>query len=1756
MDLINNRYRVLDVLYEKYYTNRYLVADAKLSNKKVCIDIFNKENMNSEILDYFENEFIKLKNANNRGIANIFAYGNIYSYDNIEKDDTIYFYLSEYIDETMDLKEKLDSMNLEQRLDTFAQVCCEINTLYLKGLYCNVESLDDIYILVQDNKPVVKIRDIVSMILDTWSKRPSSLNEKILIRNLRIIFNKLFKGYNGNETELSDLAAFITENKNESNVHSITEIINYINKKFSKEYKAFYLEELEKLNLKNVMVGRKDIKQHIIQEYQNIVNNKAGITKVIGIYGDSGSGKTRFMNEMIHSFSINRVKFFWDRTDMYIGEEGKTNNNFIKQLIDSVDNIYDNDYPMEINSLMAMFLNSDYGIFDSDNSNINDVYKFISIVYRILEEAAKKQPIVIMIDDIDLNHAIYKDILKYVISKNRINMLIIFSYKSMNAEMEEFLSFLENYENYENIKMQYLNESETVLMVKEVLSMVKTPTKISGRIYSYTYGNPLFIEEVIKNLFLTKKIYINKNGRWATDYNTIQDIPMPNSLKEAISSQIESMNDNELNVLKKISLFSIPVTIDILEKVFQIDFELLSIIDDIAEKGILTLTKTDSESLYEFSNKLMKNLIYHKLDENEKKLFHLKIADTLEKDIENNGFKYIDELIYHLEKINDNKRLLKYYVRNAVRLEEKGIYEGSIKYLEKVKQLFLKYSEDKRVLNVFLKLGDLYRRNGYIEKAQDYYKTCYEESCNINDTELQILALIKIATIYFNRNEIDVCDEYLSKAEKILEQHYYMQGEIEINIIKIKIYELRQEYLRAMELSNYTIRLCHGKMPKYMGRLLKHLGNINYYTGNISRALENYEESIRWYEKINYIKGTLNPLNSIGVIWGDYYQDDEKSLQYFLKMKKISQENMFLDSDILALINIGETYLINNDYEVAIKYLDEAREKCEKFSREADIFYNYIDIAYTYLKMEDYKNMFKYYKILCSELLEYPEQGMSLNDFYRFLSEMFLKMGVIEKAKYFSHLAVKRYGEDNSINKWNANLIKNLIDINENKSEEFIDRALNNIDEILDKHKSDARKAEIIYRTSYALHIKGYNEKSIELMKKHDFNTKEIKMLALGKYLRAVLYEKGDSIEALMESLQFCEKSKNKELQWRLCCKIGDWNYKRGNHFYAVNYYFQAMQVIKGLLYGIENKHKVDYYNSNGMNEPVYKVYSISVNMTKNAPIKVSRHGVSDINELDRLFKYENTKSLLGNRKLIRSAREIFDKKNANGIESYKQLLSSLQIDPIYNLSIIAKYMARILLAKQAYIIVEGYKKELKVIFTLDDNKDTVNKKDVIEMVRKTRREILITDAMLDQDKDALEGLDIDNKVIICIPVMVDMNVASARYKNERRNIKDKLIKNIGYVYFEADRIINNFNKTSLDKCNKLIPLVGLNIDKYVLKSNSSIDKLTRTFTRKYLEDTLEEQKYLCDSNETEFSIIMFDLDNFKHINDKYGHQAGDEALKNICSIVLNSIREVDCCGRYGGEEFIIVLPQTNLEKAAVVAEKIRNKIFKTRVLHNNHKATVSMGISSYPSQAHTVKELIEKADQALYVAKKMGRNRSRVWNESFKGKAKASSKLTGIITGNATQDYRNVSVMIEITELIKNNDKLENKLYTFLGRIIEVTESEFGSFVIINDNNVDKIYSRRMFKEGWQESEDSMFLIEETVRSGEGKYMIDWDTAYDKEIKNGVPDWKSIIVSPIINNGIIKAILILSAHSRNREFDFQDYNFVRILGQMSVGLL
>ena len=278
---------------------------------------------------------------------------------------------------------------------------------------------------------------------------------------------------------------------------------------------------------------------------------------------------------------------------------------------------------------------------------------------------------------------------------------------------------------------------------------------------------------------------------------------------------------------------------------------------------------------------------------------------------------------------------------------------------------------------------------------------------------------------------------------------------------------------------------------------------------------------------------------------------------------------------------------------------------------------------------------------------------------------------------------------------------------------------------------------------------------------------------------------------------------------------------------------------------------------------------------------------------------------------------------------------------------------------------------QVKVVYGLNDkriedniNNGTIqcNKIKVGEGIAGTvflERKAIITNLGLNDPRFATKDNSTNVQSLLCVPLIT---------KGEA----------IGVINISNKKHDLLFNQKDLEFMTSLANQAAIAIDNAKLYELATKDGLTKLYINRHFMTLLENEIRRCSRYKHNMSLIMLDIDDFKLINDKYGHLVGDQVLREVSGQILSTIRKIDVAARYGGEEFVILLPETTKQGATIIAERLRKNIASLKINTNDDKTvttTVSMGISQFPNDASAPQDLIDTADKALYNSKRNGKN-------------------------------------------------------------------------------------------------------------------------------------------------------------------------------------
>ena len=657
------------------------------------------------------------------------------------------------------------------------------------------------------------------------------------------------------------------------------------------------------------------------------------------------------------------------------------------------------------------------------------------------------------------------------------------------------------------------------------------------------------------------------------------------------------------------------------------------------------------------------------------------------------------------------------------------------------------------------------------------------------------------------------------------------------------------------------------------------------------------------------------------------------------------------------------------------------------------------------------------------------------------------------------------------------------------------------------------------------------------------------------KYMDAIIGNAEDRKGKLIEAAAEMDNIENLEIKWKIYKAIGECCLEEKEYHEALKHYISALNILRKLVYNVPDEYKITFvmsHDRNTVKDGLKRISEIMQSKKTSQEKKKDASGIT-LQNMDSYFDYTNYVDIYRKGEKEEAEEEKVDVRTYNKLLiKIKEVISKFTDDNIENIKSIVNLCAEVTQAKNAFVATLDEEDNLNILGSYSRYSEISFYKYVIEQVRQKKDSIIVTD-VFDYNKNKGDLL-IPNEItaVYCVPIMSTKEEDGLEILKERRRQKQTNESSIiGYIYLDTDSIINNFTADSRQFCKMLSKIAYILVDNYNLKIVSTVDKLTKLYTRKYFETALLSEITYAEREGTEFSIIMIDIDKFKTVNDRFGHQKGDEILQGVSAIITSSLRKGDIAARYGGEEIIILLPNTVEDEGIKVAEKLRKRIENARLLGLHNPLTISLGVSRYPEHSMWAKDLIEKADQALYYAKENGRNRSSLYKDDMSKTVKRIDKLSGIISGNLVEDQRKVETMLEVLELQRSTDiNQEEKLFNFLGRIIEVSEAQTGILFEVGETGEikSKLVRKKFISTAVEDEYYNEEMVAKCIETKRGEYQIDWNGNFGVDPSTGSPAWQSIMVVPLAKDGKETAILYLSVSIKTKEFDAPEYNFIKTL--------
>ena len=1755
MRTVNNKYLIDYEINVEENFREYIVRKYD-NNKKYILCILKNDFTYEKTRHYLLSRFKTIKNLNFENVVNILDMEIISDIDGIKLDRPRYGYLLELIKPKPDTLRYLKSCKIKDRLDIFMEFAAAVNTLNMNGYIFNDITLKDIFIVTDKYGRVkVKIKNLLQREINKFSVINVSNNElpypiniekgedstyaRENISEVLDIFDKIFS--ENDLKELKNIRRIFSEVNTINNFFKIKYFIKYVNEKCKTNYKQFCKEALNAIVNDIDVVGFEEELKFVEKSYISILENKERY-KIIEFNGDSGSGKTRLLNEikyMLEGKYFANVIYFKDYNGKYTNYQ--LYDLYLKEIYSYFGDSLIEKYGIYFRKLLALITHTDSVI--NDNTQI---MQLINRIGKFIAEYTMTKPLVLLVDNLQKRDKAFLRLLKYLSlwANNIENLIIIFSINE-NESSEELLkevNEIKNLDGFKEYRLGFLNQYNTVRMIQNMLKTNNKFPKLINRIFSEALGNPQYIKAVINELYSSGLLYFNTNiGVWECDIDNRKTL-IPKELVEKLEGCLFELNIDEISVLQKLSIFEALLSEDIIYKYILTTEKEFKVFRELKIKGYFIDKISDHGILVGFTNNLLRNIIYLKLSDEKRHNMHYNACEFLRRELKEADY-YIEEFILHLNKSGQKDKLFRYMRKYAIKLKEKGNFRKSITYFIEC----LKYCDKKEAIDIDIMIAKQYEKIANYKNSYKYFSIAMDNIKNGSyDLKLKVyvtLEMIIIKTSFIGVNNENVARK-LEDVREILYSMDYPLGEAYYYYAVSLNSRITNNRDALVQNAEKALNICENNniCSDIYGWILITLGMVYFKYKEIDKCKVMVKSAIENFTNNNNINGTIISKIVYAQILSEYTDMNDLLRNYF-ELNKLCVHMKIYAHEILVLNGIADLYLSKNDYNSAEKYL----LKVLSIKREEGInsyslkIYN--SLTNLYIKWGKINEAVKYYHLSC-----HVQEGTRIfeDDFIykNIVSAEYNDMICNHRAAYEIMEDVFKLIKNSKTNKCRiTRCLYYELQLYSCSDEEMIQHTYEKLDEELADLNDNDKAAKIRIDAAKRILDLGYYNFSERIFNSLQKNLEDNNAKGIYSYLELSFKGKEYYNFLINKALTILNYITDKKIKSDILYIIGVKYFELKCYTLAVNYYYESISIDIGIIKSLPYEEKVIYANGSNFMKCRRKIFDCLNNNIKMNFVISEIDFIENNEQLNDILWELDLNNSLKNKKAYSFLQRIYEKIYYNNWSNIYKALESFSSSIEENLKILLKYMARITFANKGVIIREDNEGNNSVISSYRVSKENEISK---YLLWKLESEEDIT--VLENNDDLLNQLNNEN-ITGSIKACIYMKLRN----NDRRNrnstfVNARLIlisqNSINYINHESKKIIEKFK-----------PLLIFLLEQYNLTILSTIDKLTDVYNRKYLEESLISLINNSRIERKQFCVIMFDIDDFKGINDKFGHQIGDEVLIKLTKEVKKCINKNDIIGRYGGEEFIVLIPNVDEEEAFNIAENIRISVDEAKILGEKRSVTISVGIAMGNNYLLTSEELIERADEALYKSKDDGKNRCTLWRKNYKisDNKVTNNEFMNLLSRNITKNNNLFSTIKDISDLVKIKETFENRINKFISKIINAMECEMAAVFMVKNDNIRNTFSKERGKEGFTTSEKFNFIsINKCISSKRGVYLVDWNNINNNSIYV-VHDWKSICIAPVLYNGQVIAVVYVSVSVSNKEFNEIDLSILNCLIDVAI---
>lgn len=1796
MMIINRRYQLLAPDGDDSNGIYYSAIDLTNQREMVRIKLLNQETPIQELVRQFSDSFIQIAAADHENILPSLRFDIITTIDNRPIEGKRYFYVTgHYL--TKDVI-TYTQLTLEERQFVLQEICHALQFLHFRGIPYKYLTFDNLLITrSSEGQLQVRLKDLASLYgyldqgLSEIDRSMQTLAPEILMREpgsfasdiyaLGVMAYFLLTGndirhhafdrtrtYSSNKV-VQRMIENATSPHPEERTPTIASFVQdygqYCEIPFTFKDKKYY----ERLNFNIKLVGRD---RELQQVKQLIAYRLQSMTGSCGVFisGEAGQGKSRFIREVHY-----HQRILGNRGVVLEVEKDKPghHDNFGALLLDLVrqyaipKNLIDRFGPELVK--IAPALRDMWQVQPSEPlTGEREVLRLNNRIVSFIVEFSQLMPLVLYFDNIeDLCDNEFM-ILEHLLALNdNLPLVIIAAFAELTAGRNSVVLGHIQSGSYQMIHLESFGIDDAAQHLQQVLFMDKRPLQLATKILSEGSGNPRYIEEVVRNLFVRNYIYIHEARKWHINADGYGFVVLPVSLDDAVMSGIKRLDRISQRILQALAVFGKPAPKAVLVSLAKISEDVFDAkASHLLELKVLQIKLSDWGYNFDFYNRNVARTLYNALSEKRKSHFHLKAAALLEAMYIEDGTQG-EALVKHLVAANSQLKAIEYAIKLGDRMNALAIYTQALEYYQQALKLFEHFSENQLKGRLLKAIADIYFQTGESQLALDYYRRLITLAQENDMTESKVDALLKIAEIRFNRKQTDDLVANFSEIGRLAEAIGYRVGQLELGLIQFRYALSIKDFDGAQHTAYQSLEMAERlNNSYYIGRALNNIGIIRLYYDEAFSAREaeadqaagheekHYEVAYRYFLKAaNYLEQTpacsdlSRAYNNLGVVSLNYMQAVEKARDYFDKALKILVKHNVVEGKATYLLNLGETYAVIGDEIRALRYYHEAEQVAEDTQNAESLILVTMNLLETYMQVRNFKEAYRYLQKFEREFepLAAKSWDLDIKRYYYLCGVFYLRMREVMLAKaYFDKVTRDDTFLLDSVGRYRYLLIRYVFDhiISENRDQGILDIVE------LDRLRGLASNAtELRYYHEMLLDlcldlaamdtpepIPALIQRMRTLAVEETTETQRIKQAIVLAYFEP--HGRVQRIEELHRLYLTHLNMENRMLLHMIMALIYN---DEGLLYLSLQHNLDALDIVYEQTMSLPISLRASYVLSDALRTRLHsRIQAIKVRMAG------SGEGLGSPDSLEGFFDLGEMSAVFQHPEFQTSILDVYQRRYGLRIGSAEELLHHFKRDQIHNLQLVIRYLAQVTLAQLGAIYAVDEHSVIEDVFSSEDHLDPLD----IEALVKQHGDLDMGILVEHRKRLYTERGLAHRKSYMLVPIYSTSTAMNMPHRRRYDNGDSGYREVQGYLYLESSKLLNNINQVTFDKVLQLVNMVYVMLDTYKLKKAATIDRLTGVYLRKHIESEFHKELAEAKARGQELSVVMVDIDHFKTVNDTFGHRKGDEVLTRIGDILMHNVRHGDYVGRYGGEEFIILLPKTTALDALSVCEKIRERVKGAKILGEEHPLTISLGLATFPGMAQTEEELIERADQALYESKNLGRDRTTQYDGKVKFGNRRADKLAGILSGNVSKDARVLKAMIDMIGLLSDDGAPKDKYHTALGILLDITEGQEATLIFGESDDYDLYERHRGDDRPKQRSRMPKGIIQGFFLNRTDDYFIHWNDIDDIDRVTSTPNWKSYIVCPLVNQGQNQGLVVVRVPIKEFEFEFKHYNFVKQL--------